>query len=96
MKVATDNNGNVSEVSDDTPVKTIDGVHYLLTTADIEEVNRRQVEWLSGANGRALQQMINNRKKEYGSIENQIEFITENGLAAWQAKVAQIKLNNPK
>ena len=36
------------------------------------------------------------RKAAYGSIESQIEFITENGLDAWTAKVAQIKSDNPK
>ena len=39
---------------------------------------------------------IEKRKAEYGPIEQQIEFMTENGLEAWQAKVAQIKLDNPK
>jgi hypothetical protein len=37
-----------------------------------------------------------NRTKEYGSIEKQIEFITENGLDAWQDKVAEIKAKYPK
>jgi hypothetical protein len=42
------------------------------------------------------QQIIANRKKAYGTIEQQIEFITENGVSAWQEKVNQIKLENPK
>ena len=42
------------------------------------------------------QQVIANRKKSYGTIEQQIEFITENGVSAWQEKVNQIKLENPK
>ena len=32
----------------------------------------------------------------YGSLEDQIEFITENGLRSLRAKVAQIKVDNPK
>ena len=36
------------------------------------------------------------RKSEYGLIEDQIEFITENGLEAWQTKVAAIKAKYPK
>ena len=36
------------------------------------------------------------RQEAYGAVEEQIEFITENGLEAWQAKVAQIKTDNPK
>tara|TARA_R110001592_G_scaffold357372_1_gene660365 strand:+ start:349 stop:714 length:366 start_codon:yes stop_codon:yes gene_type:complete len=31
----------------------------------------------------------------YGSLASQIEFITENGLTAWQEEVAAIKLANP-
>ena len=36
------------------------------------------------------------RAAAYGSLESQIEFITENGLDAWQAKVAEIKALYPK
>lgn len=39
---------------------------------------------------------LQNRIDAYGSIDSQIEFITENGLEAWQAEVAQIKADNPK
>ena len=37
-----------------------------------------------------------NRVAAYGDVESQIEYITENGLEAWQAHVAQIKADNPK
>ena len=36
------------------------------------------------------------RIKEYGSIAEQIEYITENGLDAWQSKVNSIKAKYPK
>lgn len=36
------------------------------------------------------------RQDAYGSVADQIEYITENGLDAWQTKVAQIKADNPK
>lgn len=39
---------------------------------------------------------VQNRTKAYGTVEAQIEFITENGLDAWVARVAQIKADNPK
>ena len=42
------------------------------------------------------QQVIQARKSLYGSIEQQIEYITENGIEAWQTKVQQIKTDNPK
>ena len=37
-----------------------------------------------------------NRRGAYGKPEAQIEFITENGLEAWQTKVAEIKEKYPK
>ena len=36
------------------------------------------------------------RQADYGETSAQIEYITENGLDAWQTKVAQIKLDHPK
>ena len=36
------------------------------------------------------------RLDAYGPVDSQIEYITENGLAAWQAHVADIKAANPK
>ena len=37
-----------------------------------------------------------NRLEAYGSPNDQIEFITENGLEAWQSKVSEIKSQYPK
>tara|TARA_R100000734_G_C3222528_1_gene33502 strand:- start:112 stop:474 length:363 start_codon:yes stop_codon:yes gene_type:complete len=39
---------------------------------------------------------LQNRQAAYGTTEDQIEYISENGLEAWQTKVAQIKADNPK
>ena len=39
---------------------------------------------------------VANRQKEYGSIASQLEYITENGLDAWQTKVQTIKTKYPK
>ena len=39
---------------------------------------------------------VANRKTEYGSTAEQIEYITENGLEAWQSKVQEIKTKYPK
>ena len=40
--------------------------------------------------------VIKARKDLYGKPEAQLEYITENGLEAWQTKVAEIKTANPK
>jgi hypothetical protein len=42
------------------------------------------------------QVQVQNRIKEYGTIAQQIEYITENGLDAWQTKVNNIKAKYPK
>jgi hypothetical protein len=42
------------------------------------------------------QAQVQKRIKEYGSVAKQIEYITENGLDAWQSKVAEIKTKYPK
>jgi len=39
---------------------------------------------------------VANRQKEYGTPEQMIEYITENGLDAWQTKVQEIKTKYPK
>ena len=44
----------------------------------------------------AQEDVISKRIKEYGSIAEQIEYITENGLDAWQSKVNSIKAKYPK
>jgi len=42
------------------------------------------------------QQIIATRKKLYGSWESQLEEIYDNGIDSWKARIAQIKLDNPK
>ena len=41
-------------------------------------------------------QVINTRKKEYGSTAEQLEYIVENGVEAFISKQNQIKSDNPK
>jgi hypothetical protein len=39
---------------------------------------------------------LKGRKEEYGSVDSQIEYIAEKGLAAWQTEVARIKTKYPQ
>ena len=41
-------------------------------------------------------QWLDDRLDAYGLVNSQIEYITENGLEAWQAHVAEIKAMYPK
>jgi hypothetical protein len=52
--------------------------------AEVQAQNVPSPEWLAA------------RYQAYGSAQYQIEYITENGLEAWQAHVAEIKAANPK
>jgi hypothetical protein len=59
------------------------------------------VEQLDAVAGTAAKEtaqraVVADRREAYGSLESQIEFITENGLEAWQSKVAEIKTQFPK
>ena len=41
-------------------------------------------------------QIINTRKRLYGSWESQLEEIYDQGIDSWKARIAQIKIDNPK
>ena len=71
----------IAEWNLDIPKPTMAQLDAYEAQANIVESNQAQVQ---------------NRIKEYGSIAEQIEYITENGLDAWQSKVNSIKLKYPK
>ena len=71
----------IAEWNLDIPKPTLAQLDAFEAQANIVESNQAQVQ---------------NRIKEYGSIAEQIEYITENGLEAWQSKVNSIKAKYPK
>ena len=71
----------IAEWNLDIPKPTMAQLDAYEAQANIVESNQAQVQ---------------NRIKEYGSIAEQIEYITENGLDAWQSKVNSIKAKYPK
>ena len=82
LKDNSDGNGVfIAEWNLDIPKPTIAQLDAFEAQANIVESNQAQVQ---------------NRIKEYGSIAEQIEYITENGLEAWQTKVNSIKAKYPK
>jgi hypothetical protein len=77
-----DGNGvYIKEWNLDIAKPTIEQLDALEAQANIVESNLAQVQ---------------NRIKEYGTIAQQIEYITENGIEAWQTKVNTIKTKYPK
>ena len=84
VRLRDDSNGNgiyIYEWNLDIPKPTLAQLDAFEAQANIVESNQAQVQ---------------NRIKEYGSIAEQIEYITENGLDAWQSKVNSIKSKYPK
>ena len=75
------NGAYIKEWNLDIPKPTMAQLDAFEAQANIVESNQAQVQ---------------NRIKEYGSIAEQIEYITENGLDAWQSKVNSIKAKYPK
>ena len=71
----------IKEWNLDIPKPTLEQLEQYETQANIVESNLVQVQ---------------NRIKEYGTIAQQIEYLTENGLDAWQTKVNNIKAKYPK
>ena len=71
----------IAEWNLDIPKPTLAQLDAFEAQANIVESNQAQVQ---------------KRIKEYGSIAEQIEYITENGIEAWQTKVNSIKAKYPK
>ena len=82
VRLQDDGNGAyIKEWNLDIPKPTMAQLDAYEAQANIVESNQAQIQ---------------NRIKEYGSIAEQIEYITENGLDAWQSKVNSIKTKYPK
>jgi CII-binding regulator of phage lambda lysogenization HflD len=72
-----------------------------------DDVN--QIEWLENtvvidsatilakqSELQALEDVYDNRRKEYGTVVSQLDEIYHNGMDSWKARIAQIKADNPK
>ena len=73
-----------------------EGLDHGVPEWDGSQWNKTWVVTSHGTGNRTGVEYVDNRLAEYGTAEHQIEFITENGLEAWQTKVAEIKAKHPK
>lgn len=74
----------------------INGKHVPFTPEEEAARDAEEAAWEAATPARAEKKVIEARMREYGPPEKQIEFITENGLEAWQQKVSAIKIKYPK
>jgi len=77
-----------------------DGVVYIKEW-NVEGVDKPTEEQLDALESQAEtlennNQVIATRKKEYGTLAEQLEYIVENGVDAFITKQQQIKSDNPK
>ena len=91
MKEVVNIKGKRQMVSLDTPVKTVDGVHYLHTKSDKGEIREYEDVYTAQAADRKLQEVIKNRNEERGSVERQLEYLIDHGLEALQERDRLIK-----
>ena len=74
-------NGSITEWNLNIPKPTMAQLDAYEAQANIVESN---------------QKIIATRKSLYGAWEKQLEEIYDNGIDSWKARIANIKLNNPK
>ena len=55
-----------------------------------------EIEPITSIEGEELPDWLQARKDAYGGWASQLEYITENGLTAWQEEVARIKALHPQ
>ncbi len=67
-----------------------------LTDEECEVLLQQNIAWNNSSVKRNNAIAVANRQKEYGSIAEQLEFITEKGLEAWKTNVQSIKTKYPK
>ena len=87
--------------SGDLETKDANGNHANTTIDDLTPYQFCLDAWQAASDAgeaaiEALPAWLAARIKAYGPVDAQIEYITENGLEAWQTHVASIKTANPK
>ena len=86
--LAIKSNAQVSVSADD--INQIDWHDGNPTNITNEQILAKQSEL------QALEDVYENRRKEYRTVVDQLDEIYHNGLDSWKARIANIKLNNPK
>ena len=59
----------------------------------LEQLNAYEAQATTYENN---QKIIQTRKALYGAWDKQLEEIYDNGIDSWKARIAQIKIDNPK
>ena len=71
----------------------VDGLKVFLTD---EEETELRAEWAANDEAKQARKYIENRKKEYPSIEQQLDIIYHSGIESWKDEIKKIKDKHPK
>lgn len=99
MKKAINAEGVEVQVSNETTVKTIDGIHYLLTAEDQVVIQAEEYFWQEEAIQRLNEISISNRKSAYVEESDPVFFKYQRGESTrqeWLDKIIEIKTRYPK
>jgi len=94
------NSKTISEFDNNIRLQNDTGTDYIKTW-NVSGLVKPTDEQLATYNSSATTEENNNlirgtRKSLYGSWDKQLEEINEQGIDSWKARLAQIKLDNPK
>jgi hypothetical protein len=98
MKKAIDLEGNWVSLPNDKVVKNIDGINYILTPEEEEEFANRNAQWELESPKRELKEVIRKRQASianggYGTPEEQLDILINQGFAALKAHSDKVKKN---
>jgi len=99
MKTAIDLNGSPTQVEDNVPVVTRNGVHHLLTEKDKLEQQQRAADWEAKKAENAKTNYLKERAREYPSTREQLDMMYNdkiNGTTTWADALTAVKKKHPK
>ena len=99
MKEVTNLQGEKEQVTINTPVKTVNGIHYLLTAEDEAELRAKQIAWAADSKKRKVAQRKANIQSAMRAEADDLAFEVLAGeidKQVWLDKRAEIKQRFPK
>ncbi len=91
MKEVINLEESLIEVIDATPIKTIDGQDYVLSIEEKSIVSKYEKAWREGRGKRIAAIIEKASKPDYGTAEEQLEYLCESGLTALVVRNTIIK-----
>ena len=96
MKEVIGLSGDIIRVPIGTPVKTINGKHYLLTEKDKEEQRKKEADYKVAQEFYVANELYKDqRRRAYPSVEEQLDLMHKS-RSDWRKIISDIKAKYPK